>query len=446
MRVSVITIFSSIVLLQHSASSPIFADATESPDYQDESSYPAQSQSQTEPPKEKSPAAPFASFTGKVTKNKVRLRQQPNLDSPIVKELSHGEMVIVTGEIDDFYAVIPPASSKAYIFRTFVLDNVVEGSRVNVRLEPDTDSPAIAQLNAGTRVDGIISPANAKWMEISMPDSARFYVAKDYIEKIGDHTLMAIIEKRRDEVNKLLNSTYIASQTELQKPFPEIHLEGIYENYNKLINYYHDFPEQAAKARELLTETQDGYVQKKITYLETKAKSAHEEWISKNSQMNDQMKLQQQRLSQLEEQLEKEKAAKAANRAATMTQNNKPEKIQDAYGNFINNKMIGWLPREHEIYQAWASQNNNRSEEEFYHEQRQQAVSITGIVEPYTRVINNKPGDYILINRASHLPIAYLYSTQIDLQDSVGHEVTLQAIPRPNNNFAFPAYFVVSLE
>jgi hypothetical protein len=446
MRVSAITVLSGVIILLNSASAQVFADATENSNYQEESSYPPKSQPQEETSKEKSSVMPLVSFTGKVTKNKVRLRLEPNLDSPILKELSHGEMVIVTGEINDFYAVQPPTNSKAYIFRTFVLDNTVEGSRVNIRLEPDTDSPVVAQLNAGTRVDGTISPLNAKWLEIQMPDSARFYVAKDYIEKIGDHTLMATIEKRRNEVNKLLDSTYIASQTELQKSFPEIRLEIVYDNLNKLINSYNDFPEQATKARELLTITQDNYTQKKIAYLEAKAKNAHDEWNSKNSQMSDQMKIQQQRLGQLEEQLEKEKAAKAANRAANVAQGNKPEKIQDAYGNFINNKMSNWLPREQEVYQNWASQNNNRSEDEFYHEQRQQAVSIRGIIEPYTRVINNKPGDYILINRASHLPIAYLYSTQIDLQDSVGHEVSLQAVPRSNNNFAFPAYFILGIE
>jgi hypothetical protein len=41
------------------------------------------------------------------------------------------------------------------------------------------------------------------------------------------------------------------------------------------------------------------------------------------------------------------------------------------------------------------------------------------------------------------LPIAYLYSTQVDLQGKVGQAVTLQAAPRPNHHFAFPAYFVL---
>lgn len=443
MRKPAIYIFSSLTLMLQTTSAQLFADASESSVYQEDTPPYEQSSQQpdVEPPKEQPPAAPFIAFTGKVTKNKVRLRQQPNLDSPILKELSHGDMVIVAGESEDFYAVQPPADAKAYIFRTFVLDNVVEGTRVNVRLEPDTESPVVAQLNAGTRVDGTVSPLNSKWLEITMPDSARFYVAKEYIEKIGDRTLMATMEKRRDEVNRLLNTTYAVSQSEMQKSFPEINLDGVYDNFNKIINNYPDFPEQAAKARELLTLLQDNYLQKKVSFLEAKAKSANEDWNSKNSQLNDQMRAQQQRLAQLEQQLQKEKAAKAA-RAANIASNGHSFEAQGS----INNKMTAWLPLEQEVYQAWATRNNNRSQEDFYEEQGEQAAAIKGIVEPYTKAIKNKPGDYILINQASNLPIAYLYSTQVDLQNAVGHEVTLKAAPRSNNNFAFPAYFIISIE
>lgn len=51
------------------------------------------------------PQSPFQAFTGKVTKNKVRLRLQPNLDGPILRELKQGDLLIVVGETDDFYAV-----------------------------------------------------------------------------------------------------------------------------------------------------------------------------------------------------------------------------------------------------------------------------------------------------------------------------------------------------
>lgn len=430
-------IFSSLTVLLQTTSAQMYADATESPTYQEDNTPYQQEEQQpaVEIHKEQPPAVPFNAFTGRVSKNKVRLRQQANLDSPILKELNRGDMIIVTNETDDFYAVVPPTDVKAYIFRTFVLDNVVEGTRVNVRLEPDTEAPVVAQVNAGTRVEGVVSPLNSKWLEIAMPDSARFYVAKEYIEKIGDRSFMATMEKRRDEVNRLLNSTYAVSQSELLKPFPEVNLDGVYENFNKIIGNYHDFPEQVSRARELITIIQDNYLQKKVSYLETKAKSVSDEWNSKNSHLNDQMKAQQQRLAQLELQLQKERAAKSANQPANQSQDGS-----------INNKMTAWLPREQEVYQTWASRNNNRSKEDFYEEQEQQAVTIKGIVEPYTRAIKNKPGDYILINQASHLPIAYLYSTQVDLQNAVGHEVTLKAISRANNNFAFPAYYILSIE
>lgn len=431
MRKPAVLFFSSLTVLLQSASAQIFADATDAPLYQEEQQ---QATSQPQPP-----SAPFDSFTGKINKNKVRLRQQPNLDSPILKELTHGDMVIVIGETDDFYAVQPPADTKAYVYRTYVLDNVVEGSRVNVRLEPDTDSPIIAQLNAGTKVQGTVSPLNSKWLEITPPDSTRFYVAKEYIERIGDSSLMATMEKRREEVNRLLNSTYIVSQTEMQKSFPEINLDGVYANFNKIINDYQDFPEQSARARELITLIQDNYLQKKVSFLEAKSKAANDDWHTRNSQLNEQMKSQQQRLAQLEQQLQKEKAEKAS-RAAYLAQNTKNTPSGP------NNKTSVWMPREQEVYQTWASRNNNRSKEEFYQEQNQQAVTIHGVIEPYTRAIKNKPGDYILVNQASRLPIAYMYSTEVDLHDYIGHEVSLRATPRPNNNFAFPAYFILSTE
>lgn len=441
MRKPATFIFSSIALLIQTSSAHIFADATDSPGYQ-ESSLPNKSRP-PEPAKEQPPQAPFNEFTGRVIKNKVRLRQSPALDSPILKELNNGDMVIVVGENDDFYAVQPPGNLKAYIYRTYVLDNVIEGNRVNIRLEPNVDAPVVAQLNAGTRVEGTISPANNKWLEIAMPDTAQFYVAKEYIEKIGDKSLMAVMEKRKEEVNRLLNSTYMVSQSEMQKSFPEINLSGAYENFNKVINNYKDFPEQVERARELLTMVQDNYLQKKVAYLEAKAKAANEDWNSKNTQLSEQMKLQQQRLSLLEQQLEREKAAKAS-RLADLG-GGKSRQMPDGTP-AINNKMTAWIPREQEIYQDWAVHNNNRSQEEFYQEQLQQSVAIRGIVEPYTKAIKNKPGDYLLINQASHLPIAYLYSTTIDLHDIVGHEATLRAVPRSNNNFAFPAYLILSVD
>jgi hypothetical protein len=374
--------------------------------------------------------SPFTPFTGKITKNKVRLRLLPNLDSAIIKELAQNDMLIVVGETDDFYAVQAPAGLKSYVFRTYVLDNVIEANRVNVRLQPDTEAPIIVQLQSGDRIEGQVSPLNNKWLEITPPSITRFYVSKDYIEKLGDASMLATIEKKREEVNILLNSAYLASQAEMQKSFPEINMDTVYANLNKIVNEYKGFQEQTARAKELISSIQDNYLQKKISYLEAKTKIVQDDWQQKNQQLTDQMKSQQQKMSCLEQQLKKTNGA-----APFIAQNNG-----------ISNKMAAWVPVEKSLYETWAQNHDNRSQEEYYLEQSNSSVALRGIIEPYNRVIKNKPGDYILVNQSNHLPIAYLYSTQVNLQDRVGHTVTIYGSPRENNSFAFPAYFVLGIE
>lgn len=431
MRKPTTLIFSGLILMAQTILNQTYADQTRhSPSSKDENNL-ATLQRQ---PKE-TPTSPFSAFTGKVTKNKVRLRLQPNLESPILKELMLGDMVIVLGETEDFYAIQPPAGSKSYVFRTYILDNIVEASRVNVRLEPDVDAPIIAQLYSGDPIQGTVSPLNSKWLEIAPPSSTRFFIAKDYVEKIGDPSLMGAIEKRRDEVNMLLNSTYLASQSEMQKAFPEINLDTVYANFNKILQEYKTFPEQASRAKELLNSIQDSYLQKKIAYLEAKTKIVQDDWQLKNSQLNEQVKSQQQKMSTLEQQLRKTKGS-----APFIAEDSSAGSVR------LSNKMASWLPTEQSLYEAWSQSNDSHSQDEYYQEQSHSAIALKGILEPYNRIIKNKPGDYILVNQSNHLPIAYLYSTLVNLQDKVGQQITIYGVARDNHNFAFPAYFVLSAD
>jgi hypothetical protein len=349
----------------------------------------------------------FSPFTGRATKSKVRMRAQPSLEAQVVRELSKGELLIVTGETEEFYAVEPPGDIKGYVFRTFILDNKVEGNRVNVRLTPSTDAPVIGQLNQGEPVDGTISPLNNKWLEIAPPSNSKFYVAKEYLEKVGDPNYMAKIAKRRDEVNALLNSTYLISQQEFQKSFPEINLDRIQGNYQQIVRDYSDFPEQSGRAKELLAELQENYVKAKISYLEAKVKE----------------------------------------KPATTTARNEPVAVapQPNYPEVLTHVNY-WLPQEEAIYTAWTNDNQGSSMEQFYAVQSNEGQTVTGVLEPYSRTIKNKPGDFMLVDKATHQPIAFLYSTKLNLQNYVGREVAFLVSPRPNHNFAYPAYFVISTQ
>lgn len=349
---------------------------------------------------------PFDAFTGKTSKNKVRMRSQASLEAPVVKELARGELLVIVGESEDFYAVQPPGDIKGYIFRTFVLDNKIEGNKVNIRLSPSTDAPIIGQFNSGDHVEGSISALNNKWLEISLPETSRFFIAKEYIEKVGDKGFMARIAKRRDEVNGLLNSTYLLSQQEFQKSFPDIRLDRITANYQQIMKEYADFPEQSARAKELLEQVQENYLKTKIAYLESKVSGSIAEGVAKGES------------------------------TVQIAETEYPEVLTH-----INY----WKPHEEALFTAW-QQSHQGTVEDFYAQERNGAITITGVLEPYSRMIKNKPGDFMLVDKSTHAPVAFLYSTTVNLQSYVGREVTFLVSPRENNNFAYPAYYVLTTQ
>ena len=107
-------------------------------------------------------------------------------------------------------------------------------------------------------------------------------------------------------------------------------------------------------------------------------------------------------------------------------------------------KMKMWGHVEEALFLTWTNMNYNKNMQDYYQEQQITANVISGIVEAYNSAVKNKPGDFIL--RDKDIPIAYVYSTVVNLQDLVGKRVSLVATPRPNNNFAFPSYFVLDVK
>lgn len=436
---SLLTVISCLLPL----SQPLLAETSNTPQLTPVRQVEKESNTRTDPK--------FEPFTGKVVKNRVRLRLQPNFDGPIIKELSRDNLLIITGETEDFYHIQPSPDMKAYIYRTYVLDHVVEGTKVNVRLQPDLDAPVIAQLNSGDHVEnGVVIPANNKWLEIKMPATTRFYVAKEYVEKVGDAHFITRLEKRREEAAHLLNTTIAMNQAEMQKPFDQINIDEIANNYKHLAVNYSDFPEVSAKAKELLTLLQENYISRKIAYLEAQAKNSSVLLENKNKQLTDELYVHRNKISELEQQLQTEHFQREKTQEEMVNTETNPL-IQTLPGRktisaTFPSHMLTWMPVEDALFAAWSKETGNPNFDAFYREQQQKAFVLRGVVEPYLRPVKNKPGDYVLINPASGLPTAFLYSTKINLQDYVGHQVSVVVAPRPNNHFAYPAYFVITLE
>ncbi|MEI8329017.1 MAG: SH3 domain-containing protein [Chlamydiia bacterium] len=338
-------------------------------------------------------------FTGKVKGKKVRVRSAADLDSPVIQELNKGDLLSIVAEHGDFWVVEPQRESKAYVFRSYIIDNVVEGNRVNVRLKPSVDSPVLTHLNSGDTISGAICQTNNKWMEIDPPSNLHFFVSKQFIENIGSPEVKLKHDTRRLSAKQRLHTAQHLGQLELSKNFQDIDFDAVVYSLQNIINEYPEFTDLTIAAKEELSLLQENYIDLRLSYAE--AKVTEEQALV---------------------------ASNIASRSQLLTA--------------ITDKMKNWEPIEESLYLTWSNVNASRTLDEYYAEQQIVATEISGILEPYTAPVKCKPGDFII--RDKDLPVAYVYSTQINLQNLVGQKVTLKGTARPNNNFAFPAFFVLS--
>ncbi len=373
-----------------------------------------------------SPAKPavetiaFKPFTGKILGNKVRMRSKPDFDGHIIRQLNKNDLLLVVGEEGDFWAVQPPRNTKAYVFRSYVIDNTVEAAKVNIRLEPHVDAPVIGQLRAGDKISAEICMHNNKWLEIAAPSSVRFYVSKEFVSAAGGPEFLERMEKKRFDVSALLASSYALAEAECKKPFEEMDPKLAITQFEKIVQNYAEFEEELRQAKEGLLALEDNYIKKKVAFLEGKpdAPSIPEVVFPKVSAVADVSVKQDPNIWQKRNFFTKNKNA--------------------------TSKMKYWQHVEEGLYASWANYHNEKKPAEFYQEQKVNATTLKGTVECYDTHLKNRPGDYILKEKGA--PVAYLYSTQIDLDKSLGKNVNLVVSPRPNHHFAFPAYFVLEVQ
>ena len=363
----------------------------------------------------------FKPFTGKVLASKVRVRIKPDLDSHIFRQVGKNDLLLIVGEEGDFWAVQPPKDTKAYVFRSYILDNVVEANRVNIRLEPHVDGPIIGQLQAGDKIKGQVAAMNNKWIELSPPTSTKFYVSKEFIGNVGGPDYLITMDKKKAQVAEMLQNALLLTEAECKKSYEDMAPQPIIEQFQTLLRNFPDFVEAGVQAKEGLALLKDTYLHKKIAYLEAKAQlstSAKDELLARH-------KAEHQELF----------ADKPVNRELFAKKNGKKE---------MSDEMQFWDRIEESLYLSWTAFHTGRKVDDFYAEQKANATVLTGTIEPYDHPVKNRPGDWVL--RGEESPIAYLYSTAIDLKKYAGQQVTVIAAPRPNNHFAFPAYFVLSVE
>jgi len=377
------------------------------------------------------PAPHFKPFTGRITGEKVRLRIRPQLDAHVVKELSAGDLFVITGETEDFYSVHVPKNVRFYVYRKYLIDDTVDGNRVNLRMGPSVESAIVDQLHYGDKVVGQVAEKNSKWMEIEPPDFIYFYVAKDYIDNVGGPELLLRLEKTKERLTTQLSEAQESIATELEKPFDLIQVNHALEVLEEIAAYERDFPKEATLAKNLSHETRQSYMQKKIHYLEEMQNESPEELQRRNEELRSALAFQEQKVKELVNQV---------NQSPTPTQL-APQSDE------LTAEMLAWEPIEGHLFRSWSvGQDPHVTIEDFYVDQLSESQEIAGVVQPYNHNLSTRPGDYLLFSEETGTPIAYLYSTRVNIKDLLGQKKQLRVVERTNHNFAFPAFYVLSVE
>lgn len=348
---------------------------------------------------------PLPNFAGKVTGSKVRMRIGADLDSPIFTQLNKGDLLLIAGEKNNFYAVVPPENTKFYIFSSYIVDNTVEAHRVNIRLNPNLEAPIVGRLQNKTKIEGQALPNNPKWIAIAPPNNVFFYVSKDYIKKVGDKDYYLAIKQKE---NKTETKT-IASQQIAQKNIQEtLNLPA-----KKTIPSNNSQKEKTLEKAEHFSQVPP----------QTEAKAV----VINTFAMAEEYK------PPLEPRKKEIQIA--------------PE-LKEKFSAFNQKEMTfhmeEWLAQEADLFTSWNSFHPEKTLEDFYKEQLASSAEFEGVIESFYDNIQSKPGNYFI--KSDEQPPSYLYSTQVDLASFVGKKVTIKATPRPNNNFAFPAYFVLEVQ
>ena len=365
----------------------------------------------------------FSSFTGEIKGDRVRMRLAPHIDSTIIKELSKGDLVAVVGENKEYYIITAPQGLKGYVFRTFVLDNVIEGEQVNVRLEPSTSSPVLIRLTRGTTVHATSEQSHGKWLEISIPDQCLFYVAKNFISQKGPIELYQRLEGQKKIALDMLNSAMDFATVELKKDLKDIDLESIYRKINQLqSDEFADIPGLSAMIRSALEKVQDAYLTKSIE------KQGSGDSLTSESSTASTLLL----------------PTESSSTTSLLSQHIRKQTL-------LNTKPLsqGRESFELSLFKIWANMHpqdvaHTLTLEDFYREESKHKQVFTGILEVYPHIVKNHPGDYLL--RDQEKVLTFLYATHLKLEDWVGKKVTVEAVSRPNNHFAFPAHFVLSIK
>lgn len=322
------------------------------------------------------------SFTGVITGNSVRLRLHPSVTSPILREFDRDQLILVEGESDDFYRVSGRGLLKGYIFRSYVIDNIVEASHLHIRDEPSTEGVILGKLSQGEEVSATVCSYNSKWLEIELPQEISFYISKDFVQKYGEASIAINYYKKRSLFEKLFAAANFLVDQELSLNYQEIEYPKIQNTFESLLAQYEEIEDLKSTITSAYKRAQESFLKKKMHYLEEQTQ------VTKN---------------ELEDYQKPIVDHKSSNNFSEPDRDSNPTQLNLWMSNY-------WLDVENSLFKKWLITNPDQTLHDFYYRERQRSIALTGKLESYRYLMQSRPGDYLLRDQYG-VPLAYLYST-----------------------------------
>ncbi|MEM8628677.1 MAG: SH3 domain-containing protein [Chlamydiota bacterium] len=308
------------------------------------------------------------------------------------------DIVLIVGQKKDFWQLAPPKTLHCYIPSACVSPGNSLLKSVQVFPKPSADGPVLATLQKGEPVSVLPSKQEAGWCEISPPSCLSCYARKDAVVYCDTADQFSLLVESREKAESDLLQAYRGLERVLKEP-------QITPLAEKVSLFFHDFLREYAPFPFLQNRAREG-----LYFLEEHKKK----WASSRMEKERNFSLQTGSLEKV---------------AVSPLQ---PKGVDP------------WRQVEEGLFSIWQTSHPHKSLQEYYAEQTLQGVTAEGMIEAYEMRVTNCPGDFLL--RKNQRPVALLYSTKWDLTKYQGKQVRLLLAPRPNHQWAFPAYFVLEVD
>lgn len=123
-----------------------------------------------------------AASTGTITGSDVNIRSSNSTEAYVLATADDGEQVTILADLDGWFRISAPDVGTAYVTSQFVkvqqADGTVNGTSVNIRTQPSTDAPVIAQANTGDLLT--VTGTSGDWYVVDY-NGTKAYVYKSYV-------------------------------------------------------------------------------------------------------------------------------------------------------------------------------------------------------------------------------------------------------------------------